>query len=302
MLRPAPVPESAPTTTPFPAAASPAAGFAETLTEGSLAKAPQPESPPDTRPEALQIDAIRQAVVAALAAAGHASASQLLGSAAWKIEGTSLRIEAPGMGKKMLSLTVNAAAEKVIRQELQRLGAPARFLVVPGEGAAAAQTAAPAPPAGSVQEAALAHPLVQKAKEIFKAEVRSVVDLRVKSSPAATRRPERRQTMINPLKISEMLSQANQMQEEVQRKLGQTVVEGTSGGGAVTATMNGKKQLLKLHIDPSAVISLSGGQPDVEMLEDLVVAAVNEAGRKADEAIKDSVQGMLGGLNMPGLG
>ena len=50
--------------------------------------------------------------------------------------------------------------------------------------------------------------------------------------------------MINPLKIGEMLSQANQMQEEVQRKLSQTVVEGTSGGGAVTATMNGKKQLL----------------------------------------------------------
>jgi DNA-binding protein YbaB len=66
--------------------------------------------------------------------------------------------------------------------------------------------------------------------------------------------------------------------------------------------MNGKKQLLKLRIDPSAVVSLSGGQPDVEMLEDLVVAAVNEAGRKADEAIKSSVQGMLGGLNIPGLG
>jgi nucleoid-associated protein EbfC len=56
--------------------------------------------------------------------------------------------------------------------------------------------------------------------------------------------------MINPLKISEMLSQANQMQEEIQRKLGETVVEGTSGGGAVTATMNGKKQLLKIRIDP----------------------------------------------------
>ncbi len=66
--------------------------------------------------------------------------------------------------------------------------------------------------------------------------------------------------MINPLKIGEMLSQANQMQEEVQRKLSQTVVEGASGGGAVTATMNGKKQLLKIHIDPSAVVSLSGGQ------------------------------------------
>jgi hypothetical protein len=92
------------------------------------------------------------------------------------------------------------------------------------------------------------------------------------------------------------------MQEEVQKKLGQTVVEGTSGGGAVAATMNGKKQLLRIHIDPSAVTGLSGGQPDVEMLEDLVVAAVNEAGRKADEAIQSSVKGMLGGLSLPGLG
>lgn len=108
--------------------------------------------------------------------------------------------------------------------------------------------------------------------------------------------------MINPLKISEMLSQASQMQEEVQRKLAQVSVEGTSGGGAVTATMNGKKQLMKVRIDPSAVTSLTGGQPDVEMLEDLIVAAVNEAGRKADEAIQSSVQGMLGGLNLPGLG
>jgi hypothetical protein len=108
--------------------------------------------------------------------------------------------------------------------------------------------------------------------------------------------------MINPLKISEMLSQANQMQEEVQRKLAQTVIEGASGGGAVTATMNGKKQLLKIRIEPAAVAGLSGGQPDVEMLENLVVAAVNEAGRKADEAIQSSVQGMLGGLKLPELG
>jgi DNA-binding YbaB/EbfC family protein len=108
--------------------------------------------------------------------------------------------------------------------------------------------------------------------------------------------------MINPLKLSEMLSPANQMQEEVQRKLGETVVEGTSGGGAVTATMNGKKQLLKIRIDPSAVLGLGSDKPDVEMLEDLVVAAVNEAGYKADEAIKSNVQGILGGLNLPGLG
>lgn len=107
--------------------------------------------------------------------------------------------------------------------------------------------------------------------------------------------------MINPLKISEMLSQANHMQEEMQRKLVETIVEGSSGGGAITVTMNGKKELLKIRIDPSAVVGLSGGNPDVEMLEDLVVAAVNDAGRKADEAIKSNVQGMLGGLNIPGL-
>ncbi len=107
--------------------------------------------------------------------------------------------------------------------------------------------------------------------------------------------------MVNPFKMSEMLSQANQMQEEVQRKLEQTVVEATSGGGAVSATMNGKKQLLKLHLDPAAVMGLSGGQPDVEMLEDLIVAAINEAGRKAEEALQSSVQGMLGGLKLPGI-
>jgi DNA-binding YbaB/EbfC family protein len=106
--------------------------------------------------------------------------------------------------------------------------------------------------------------------------------------------------MINPLKISEMLTQASHMQEEVQRKLEGTVVEGSSGGGAVTATLNGKKQLLKIKIDPSAVAGLVG--QDVEMLQDLIVAAVNEAGRKAEEVIQSSVQGMLGGLKMPGLG
>jgi hypothetical protein len=108
--------------------------------------------------------------------------------------------------------------------------------------------------------------------------------------------------MINPLKIPEMLAQANQLQEQMQRKLAETVVEANSGGGAVTVTMNGKKQLLKLRIDPSAVVGLGGGQPDVEMLEDLVMAAVNEAGRKAEEALQSSVQGMLGDLKLPGLG
>jgi hypothetical protein len=108
--------------------------------------------------------------------------------------------------------------------------------------------------------------------------------------------------MFNPLKISEMLSQAGQMQEQMQRKLSETVVEASSGGGAVTASMNGKKELLKLRIDPAAVASLSGAQADVEMLEDLIVAAINEAGRKADEAVQASLQGVLGGLKLPGIG
>jgi hypothetical protein len=110
------------------------------------------------------------------------------------------------------------------------------------------------------------------------------------------------EAMVNPLKISEMLSQANHLQEEVQRKLEQTVVEASSGGGAITATMNGKKQLIRIRIDPAAVIGLSGDKPDVEMLEDLVVAAVNEAGRKAEEVMQSSLQGVLGGLKLPGLG
>ena len=80
----------------------------------------------------------------------------------------------------MLSLTVNAAAEKIIRQELQRLGAPSRLLLVPGEGGGPVAAPDVAAPAGSVNEAALNHPLVQRAREIFNAEVRSVVDLRVK--------------------------------------------------------------------------------------------------------------------------
>jgi nucleoid-associated protein EbfC len=104
---------------------------------------------------------------------------------------------------------------------------------------------------------------------------------------------------VNPLKMQEMFEQARQMQEQMQAKLSQTVVEASSGGGAVTVTMNGQKQVLKLKIDASAVMSLSSSAADVEMLEDLVMAAFNEAGRRVDEAVKSSLSGMLGGLNLP---
>ncbi|MFZ0744210.1 MAG: DNA polymerase III subunit gamma/tau [Terracidiphilus sp.] len=176
--------------TPFPVATGMPAGFAQTITEGALARTPEAagaqrppsgaQKPPLSALDPPDPDALRQAICAALAAAGHDTASQLLGAGTWTQDGASLRIEVAGMGKKMLTLTVNAVAEKIIRQELQRLGAPSRFLVVPGEGSGGATTTVSAPPSGSVQEAALAHPLVQRAKEIFKAEIRSVVDLRVK--------------------------------------------------------------------------------------------------------------------------
>jgi len=106
---------------------------------------------------------------------------------------------------------------------------------------------------------------------------------------------------MNPLKMQEMLSQAREMQEQMQQKLSQTVVEASSGGGAVSVKLNGQKQVLKITIDPSAVLGLSGNAADVEMLEDLVMAAFNEAGRRADEAMKSSLSGMLGGLNLPDL-
>jgi len=97
-------------------------------------------------------------------------------------------------------------------------------------------------------------------------------------------------------KMKEMMTQAKQMQEQMEQKLAATVVEATSGGGVVAVTMNGKKEVLKLRIDPTAM----GSSPsDLELLEDLIIAAINEAGRRADEAMKSSVQGLMGGLNLP---
>jgi DNA polymerase-3 subunit gamma/tau len=165
--------ERAPST-PFPAANVPATGYATPLTEGALAVDPLAAA------VAPAIEQIRFAVGSALVEGGHVSAAQLLGTGKWTIDGASLRIEVAGMGKKMLALTINTAAEKIIRQELQRLGAPTRFLVIPGEGTAPSAAPMAPPPAGSIGEAALANPLVQRARDIFKADVRSVLDLRQK--------------------------------------------------------------------------------------------------------------------------
>src|ERR1700732_4033465 len=89
-------------------------------------------------------------------------------------------------------------------------------------------------------------------------------------------------------KMKEMMGQAKQMQEQMERKLAETVVEASTGGGMVTVRMNGKKEVLRLKIEPTA---LGSSASDLELLEDLIAAAVNEAGRRADEAMKYSVAG-----------
>ena len=99
-------------------------------------------------------------------------------------------------------------------------------------------------------------------------------------------------------KMKDMMSQAQAMQQEMEHKLSETVVEAQSGGGMVTVRMNGRKEVLRLRIEPTA---MGASASDLELLEDLITAAVNEAGRRADEAMKSSVAGMMGGLNLPGL-
>ncbi|MGA2457050.1 MAG: YbaB/EbfC family nucleoid-associated protein [Terriglobales bacterium] len=93
--------------------------------------------------------------------------------------------------------------------------------------------------------------------------------------------------------LQELMSQAKQQYETLQKKMEQTVVEASSGGGTVTVKMDGRKQLRSIVIDPEAVKS-----GDVEMLQDLVMAALNEASRKVDKEMQSSVGGMLGGLGM----
>jgi DNA-binding YbaB/EbfC family protein len=93
-----------------------------------------------------------------------------------------------------------------------------------------------------------------------------------------------------------MMKQAQQMQERLQKQMKDLRVEATAGGGMVTVVVNGAKAIQSLTIDPEVV-----SRDDVEMLQDLIVAAVNDAQRKADEELSKQMGGMLGGLRIPGL-
>jgi nucleoid-associated protein EbfC len=98
------------------------------------------------------------------------------------------------------------------------------------------------------------------------------------------------------MNIQQMMKQAQQMQDQLQKQMAELRVEATAGGGMVTVEMSGHKQLLSLKLDPEVV-----SKDDVEMLQDLIVAAVNDAHRKVDEAMQNQLGGMMGGMKIPGM-
>ena len=97
------------------------------------------------------------------------------------------------------------------------------------------------------------------------------------------------------MNIQSMMKQAQEMQERLKKQMADMRVEATAGGGMVVVVVNGVKQVQSITIDPEVV-----SKDDVEMLQDLIVAAVNDAGRKVDEQLGQSMSGMLGGLKIPG--
>ena len=169
-----------------PAAAQITAAYCEnqTPTDGSLARAPELTDLSTSSPAPTNVEAIRDSVAQALETAGHSTAATLAGNGHWSQDGNNLRIEVAAR-TKMIGLTFNAEAEKIIRKQLQSIGAPTRFLILPGDGLTSAASTnassnASKAPRGSIQQAALAHPLVQQAQTLFNAEVRGVLDLREK--------------------------------------------------------------------------------------------------------------------------
>jgi DNA-binding YbaB/EbfC family protein len=98
------------------------------------------------------------------------------------------------------------------------------------------------------------------------------------------------------MNIQKMMQQAQQMQERLQKQMGEMQVEATAGGGMVTVVVNGHKNLLKITLDPEVV-----SKDEVEVLQDLIVAAVNDAHRRVDEALAGQMQGLMGGMGLPGL-
>jgi len=96
------------------------------------------------------------------------------------------------------------------------------------------------------------------------------------------------------MNLQQMMKQAQKMQEQMAQEMQALRVDATAGGGIIKVVMSGSKELISIKIEPDAA-------GDVEMLEDLIMAAVNECSRKVDEAMQDKLGGALGGLKIPGL-
>ncbi len=161
--------------------ASAAPGVSADATNGALALAPAAANDPGEA--APDLDAIRDAVCSALEVEGHNTAAALLSAGRWSVSAGEIRVEV-AIKKMMLSLTMNAEADKICKGAMRAIGAMQKLTVVPGENLGPAQPRAAAAPrpaaAGSIQAEALANPLVKQAQELFGAEVRSVLDLREK--------------------------------------------------------------------------------------------------------------------------
>jgi DNA-binding YbaB/EbfC family protein len=98
------------------------------------------------------------------------------------------------------------------------------------------------------------------------------------------------------MNMQQLMKQAQKMQEQLHKQMETTVIEATAGGGMVSVKMNGNKQLLSVQVDPEV---FAGG--DREMLQDLIVAAVNEGIRKVDETLNSQLGSLTGGMKIPGL-
>jgi len=163
-----------------------AVGLAEPPPESSddplaLASGTTSETPTESPASAPDLNSIREGIAAALAREGHETAANLIHQGVWTLQGKTIQVEV-AVRKAMLALTLNAEAEAIARKVMRGMGAAEKIAFVPGENGSSRSGSAPTagPIAGSAQSAALENPLVRKAQELFRAEIRSVLDLRDK--------------------------------------------------------------------------------------------------------------------------
>ena len=304
----------------------------------AIAVAPAPEFDLVPTPQIigeLSLPKIQTATLTAMEKSNQKIIAHWMEMGEWKLEGNEVVVTVNAK-QPMIDAAVKGEAQRVLNQSASEVaGQPVRVKMIGGtNGNGTPSVAKPVVGDGTdARSRALQDPIVKKMKEKFGAEIRTVVDQRNKryfntdACVARTllsaafdldfdfvflchhrggRKPDegsafRRKNKLymggfNPKQLQEMMSQARQKYDELQKKLASTVVEASAGGGSVTVKMNGQKNVLGVTIEPEVVKS-----GDVEMLQDLVTAAVNAAVRKVDDELQSSMGSMLGGLNLPGL-